>query len=619
MNLDFITKSIKHKFYLLVLGGLISFVVVQMIVVNTIVNRESTKMLQEDLQKKTMTFKEFQELRLKEVRLVSTLPFIRALLGTRDTPTILQFGRDLKDKIGNDLFIFTDSDGIVLARTDGQGAGEDISAHDILGQTLNGVEATGLYRIENDLYHFTAFPILFRGSTLNTISVGFLIDDKEMGRINKIIEGEISFLQGGKIVASTWGMEQKVELGSKLNRRESGESASGPPFRISVDGDEFVSAFMSLGTSENKGAYLLQRSKKEVTGILTVVENTFGLVGMVLLGMTALVSFYFIKQITGPIGQMMQVSTIAITEGDLSRRVEIVRPDELGSLGLHFNLLMSNMNDVIERVRRGAHQINSSAETLSTSSTRLTDNSEDTARQATAFSVATERTNRNVHTVATAAEEMSSTIKEISQNISHANQITTQAVRETDAANITITRLGEASTDIGEVVKVITLIAEQTNLLALNATIEAARAGDAGKGFAVVANEVKELAKQTATATEQISSKVNSIQESTHEAIQAVVDIGKTVAKIDEISLTIAGAVEEQSVTTNEISRNMSEAAKGTTDLVNSIDAMTASSRVSSEGAGHVKEASQNLSRTGEEMSDIVNQFKVSPSGFGVH
>ena len=614
---DFITTSIKNKIYLLVLGGLVSFVLVLMIVVSTIVNRESTKMLQADLREMTATFKEFQELRLKEVRLISSLPFMRALLGTRDTATILQFGKGLRDKIGNDLFIFTDSDGIVLARTDGQGAGEDLKAHSIVGRALKGGEATGIYRIGEEIYHMTALPILFHGRVLNTISVGFRIDDNEMERIKKIIKGEISFVQEGKLLASTWGKEEKKELGFSLNREESAKGFSETAFDLKIDGDEFVSAFMSVGSARNNGSYLLQRSKKEITGFLGMVETIIWLVGLIIGLVSALFSYYFIRQITDPIREMVNVSARAVTDRDLSSRVQIQRSDELGTLGRRFNALIQSLNEVILRVKKNADQIKSAAEVPFDSSNRLSNNSEETARQARAFSVAMDWTNQNVQTVASAAEEMSATIKEISKNIVYGSRITTQAVQETEMANLTITKLGQASTEIGEVIKVITLIAEQTNLLALNATIEAARAGDAGKGFAVVANEVKELAKQTGTATEEISEKINSIQMSTQEAIQAVVEIGKTVAKINEISTMIAGSVEEQTITTNEISRNMSEAAKGTANLVESVQAMTTSSKVSFESAGHVLDASQNLFKTGEELSDLVNQFKVTANGVG--
>lgn len=615
IGFDFIRSSIKNKIYLLVIGGLFSFVVVLTIVVNVIVNHESTAMLEEDLGKMTATFKEFQELRLKEIRLISSLPFMRALLGTRDAATILQFGKDLRKKIGNDLFIFTDSDGIVLSRTGGEGTGEDLTKNSIVGQALKGAEGTGLYQIGEEIYQITSMPILFRGRVLNTVSVGFHISDKEMHRIQKIINGEFSFIQNGRIHTSTWGEEQKQELLRRLDLADSVKGISDTPFDIRVGGDEFVSSFIWVGGTRSNGAYLLQRSKMEIIGFLRKVKNIIWGVGLIIGGVAALFSFYFIRQITGPIQQMVNVSARAVMDRDLSSRVEIKQSDELGTLGGRFNALIQNMNGVRLAVKKSADQIKSSAETLSNSSNHLSNNSEETAQQARAFSVATDRTNENVQTVAVAADEMSATIKEISRNLAEASQVTSQAVQETEAANHTITKLGQSSVEIGEVIKVITLIAEQTNLLALNATIEAARAGDAGKGFAVVANEVKELAKQTGTATEEISKKIISIQGSTQEAVQAVVGIGKTVAKINEISTTIAGSVEEQAVTTTEISRNMSEAAKGTANLVNSVQAMTMSSKVSSEGAGHVLDASQNLSRTGEELSDIVKQFKVSSNG----
>jgi methyl-accepting chemotaxis protein len=304
------------------------------------------------------------------------------------------------------------------------------------------------------------------------------------------------------------------------------------------------------------------------------------------------------------------------------------------------------MNLFIEKLQNLIKDISCNAETLSTSSSELsnlsgqmitrTDEmsgkstavaaaSEEMSANMTSIAAATEEASRNMNIVATGAEQMTGSINEVAQNSEKARTVTSEAVSQAKSTSDRVDELGKAAEEIGKVTETINEISEQTNLLALNATIEAARAGGAGKGFAVVANEIKELARQTAQATEEIRKEIEGIQTTTAGTVTEIGEISQVINDVNEIVSTIAVAVEEQSVTTKEIANNVAQAAQGIQEVN---ERVAQSSTVASEIAKDIAETNQSvgdmsssssqvnlnaesLSKLAEQLKEMVGKFKV--------
>ncbi len=306
------------------------------------------------------------------------------------------------------------------------------------------------------------------------------------------------------------------------------------------------------------------------------------------------------------------IQDIAQGEGDVTKRLEVARDDELGEVSRFFNLFMDKLQDVMRQIAANTRQVTTASQQLLEASRQITSTSGETSVQASAVSQATQQVNQNLQSVSHGAEEMTSTIQNIASNTHEAARVASKAVQTAQAANATVAKLGLSSAEIGEVVKVITSIAQQTNLLALNATIEAARAGEAGKGFAVVASEVKDLARQTSKATEDIGQKISAIQTETKGAVEAIGTISSVINQINNISGTIAAAVEEQSATTNEMTRNVGEAAKGAGEISANIGGVAQAAEGTSARAQESQKAAQELAQAAAQLNDLVAQFKVT-------
>ncbi|GGQ47773.1 hypothetical protein GCM10010166_14820 [Couchioplanes caeruleus subsp. azureus] len=360
---------------------------------------------------------------------------------------------------------------------------------------------------------------------------------------------------------------------------------------------------------------LLQKQLDDETAELQAALTWIRSITLVvaLLGLVALlaVAVAVTRSITGPLRRLQnRLRDVAEGEGDLTARLNEDGPDEIAGTARWFNVFASHMAATVRSVAERAQSLAAASEQLTASSRELNRSAQDSASRTGEVSAAAGTVSDNVQTVAAGTEEMTASIREIAGNATTATEVAANAVSMVASTTSTVARLGDSSLEIGNVVKVITAIAGQTNLLALNATIEAARAGESGKGFAVVASEVKDLAQETAKATEDIARRVEAIQGDTHAAVTAIEEISHIIARINEAQLAIASAVEEQTATTNEMARNVSGAAGSAEEIARNVTVVEQAQAHTTAVAGTTAQAADDLSRTSQELHELVSRFR---------
>jgi len=290
-----------------------------------------------------------------------------------------------------------------------------------------------------------------------------------------------------------------------------------------------------------------------------------------------------------------------VSEAEAEREMQALRQSRIDEAISAFE---TTIESSLSAVSQSSGNMEQTAQTLS----QIAD---DTAGQASSAATGSEEASTNVQTVASAAEELSVSIAEISRQVEETKSIVGGATEASSLTNEKIVKLDGAAQHIGEVVNLIRDIAEQTNLLALNATIEAARAGEMGKGFAVVASEVKELATQTSKATEEISNQISDIQGSSREAVEAIEVITSTMGEVNNYTSSIASAVQQQGSATAEISQNVQLAAARTLDVARSMSQVTEAASGTTDSAGNVLSASQDVSKQATELREGIDRFLV--------
>ncbi|WP_120993665.1 methyl-accepting chemotaxis protein [Stutzerimonas urumqiensis] len=351
----------------------------------------------------------------------------------------------------------------------------------------------------------------------------------------------------------------------------------------------------------------------------------------VLLGLAAVVAglglmSLMARRVTRPILAVAgMLENIASGEGDLTRRLDYPRRDELGQLAGAFNRFLDKLQPIVADVKRSVQDARTTA-----------DRSANIARRT---SQGMQAQLSEVDQVATASTEMSATAQDVARNAAEAAEAASTAdqathdglavvdqttrrierlARDMSSAMQEVEGLATSSEQIGSVLETIRAIAEQTNLLALNAAIEAARAGEAGRGFAVVADEVRNLARRTQESVEEIRHVIERLQQGTRDVVESMRDghlqaqdnvahvasaataldrIGDAVSVITSMTLQIASAAEQQSAVAEEINRNVAGVREVTGTLTEQADE---SARVS-----------QALNALANHQQGLMDQFKV--------
>jgi methyl-accepting chemotaxis protein len=259
---------------------------------------------------------------------------------------------------------------------------------------------------------------------------------------------------------------------------------------------------------------------------------------------------------------------------------------------------------VVDNVAAAATEARATAQGLAGTADR-------TSLQSSTVAPAADEASRGMDSVAAAADVITATVAEIEREAIETRAISRDAVTATEQTNVTVSSLTEASGQITRVAKLINDISSQTRLLALNAAIEAAHAGESGRGFAVVAAEVKSLATKAGDATREIEAQVTAIQGATDDVVSAIGGIGGTVRHVHALSSTVCDAVTKQRGANTEINRNIQEEAIGNREVTAAVSAVSTAVLETSDAAGQMLGAADELSRMAETLRAEVERFLV--------
>ncbi|PIE75401.1 MAG: methyl-accepting chemotaxis protein [Deltaproteobacteria bacterium] len=470
------------------------------------------------------------------------------------------------------------------------------------------------------------------GFDLSLKDLAQFIDDIHIGKT-----GYIMLVQDDGVILADPGHSdtsfKKLNETAISGLAELGKHSSGN-LEIKLDGTTYIAEII---TSKNLGWKLVGMIQKNE--IMSKVYNHLSVMiiaGIVLVLIFVAVGFFIARSMSSPIIQTTAVIK-EITQGNLTKRIDIQSKDELGELAKWFNRFVENLQGIILELHNNVVIVNHSSAELLNLSNEMNASAHTSSEFAKTVSIASDTINENMtnivasmaqttektNIIATASKDMNATINEIVQNSENARQVSGQAVEQMKEASAKMYKLGSVAESISAVTDTIAGISDQTNLLALNATIEAARAGEAGKGFAIVANEIKALASQTAEATGDIKQQIEAIQVTSKETMGEMESVNKVINDINKIIITIATSIEAQSAVTHEIASNISQVSQGSKEVNENISessgaidrtsedisSMDATARNISENSAHIVKNLEKLKEMAKALTKIVNRF----------
>ncbi|WP_158587059.1 methyl-accepting chemotaxis protein [Motilimonas pumila] len=329
---------------------------------------------------------------------------------------------------------------------------------------------------------------------------------------------------------------------------------------------------------------LVAASVTDTNNLIAQLERRTWLLLGISLGLALCVSFAISRAIKTPLNALLQALT-AVTNGDMTTKVDYKSRNEFGRLSLQVNDLVAQMHDMLEEMADASKQLSSVANSNQTTAQAAKEDVAEQRHETSSVAAAMTQMEQSVREVTSAAQNTLEKVLEVEsctnsgQDVMATNITTVQqlAGKLEDTVGV-IGDVEKMSSNIGGILDVIRSIAEQTNLLALNAAIEAARAGEQGRGFAVVADEVRVLAQKTSNSIGEINSMIEGLQKSTGQAVTAVnecqhemesssehsqaannaiTEIQTLVTEISDMSSQIASAASQQQATSSEIASNI--------------------------------------------------------------
>jgi methyl-accepting chemotaxis protein len=471
--------NLHKKILFLMFGITLAVVTLTLAIVYTITGTAINRILENDINKTQVVFENYQSLRNRKIKaeghLIGEIPFLKALISTKDHATILGFANNFRERIGADLILITDEGGKILAGTDPRLGSGDLSSEKVIRDSLSGNEVSGTLTVENTLFRVRSAPIRVGDSSLGTMTLGFKMDDHLAREIKGMTDSEISIIVGSKIVASTWedagrkrladflpGLEAKIQL--VVN-----EGVPSPLFDLPM-GETFVSVLTPLGTdTRDDGVYLIQRSRDQVTSFLAKIRNAIVLGSAILLLGASWASYAIARHIASPITDLV-AGSMAMAEGNLSITVEVKNKDELGVLANAFNGMARKLRELLFQVRTSTLAVTDVADKIDEGSRSVVTDIrqqeravEDTSASILQMSSSIQQVNRNVGSLSETASDTSSAILEMDASSTEIAGHMDQLSGSIDICSSSISEMNANIREIGQNLETLSRATETTS------------------------------------------------------------------------------------------------------------------------------------------------------------
>lgn len=366
-------------------------------------------------------------------------------------------------------------------------------------------------------------------------------------------------------------------------------------------------------------------------------------------------AFYIVVvQIIRPISTLaVSFAAIAEGQGDLTKRLQASRDDEIGKVTRYFNTFVQKLQDIIRGAQNTANQVSMLSSSLSQASGESSRAVEQAAMAITDVAGQANQQNGKMQELAAQVDAIAANMKKMLEHANASSRLSEESkgeaesgrhnadavAKQTDVLQKTVQTMNENvqsltrySEDIDQIIEMIKQISGQTNLLALNAAIEAARAGEAGRGFAVVAEEVRKLAESSSTAADEVTVKISAIREqvgSTQQANQSLVnELGRITSVVSNLNAsldTIVKRTENSQLAVQDIAKLNQEASRSSSEVASASQTVAKAAKhiagLSEDSAAAIEQqtasieeftaTAEQLSKLAADLDKLVGRFKV--------
>lgn len=326
-----------------------------------------------------------------------------------------------------------------------------------------------------------------------------------------------------------------------------------------------------------------------------------------------LVAFVLVVRLTiRPIRAMIaRLRDIAEGDGDLTRRIDASRRNELGDLAQWFNRF-------IEMVHGIARRVAGTSTTVAAASAQIAATAREQASSVERLGASTRQIAVAVNEIAATGQSLAGSMTaighaaEAAAGVARSGRASLDAMEPTMqgliAATSSVTSrfasLGERAEGIGGIAEAMVKVAAQTNILSVNAAIEASKAREHGAGFRVLAEEIRRLADQSAAAAMSIERDVNSMQSAMGEGTAEIARFGATVQSVVDRVQRVAGQFGEIIDEVQGLSGRFHSVSAGAEQQAVGIEQISAAMRDLDADADRSRESVREFARAAEQLHE---------------
>ena len=267
-----------------------------------------------------------------------------------DPQTLASVARNYQQRIGVDLFLITDDEGVLLADSFGtQSSGREIDTMPPLAQAIDTEEAaTALAELNGSLFQLVAIPLL-APDAIGFLVLGSGIDNATAEQLQKDTGLQISFLTQERLFASSWSKAGQRQLFSTQSGPQAIsqvlQSPAGEPFVLMLENERFLSLLVPMSAQLPLPLYtLVQSSYDEALAPLSALRWRIAGIGLVAVIGALLLGSGLAGGITSPV-QTLIASMQQILTGNFQHRIPVDRQDEIGVLAESFNEMAGGLEE----------------------------------------------------------------------------------------------------------------------------------------------------------------------------------------------------------------------------------------------------------------------------------
>ena len=270
---------------------------------------------------------------------------------------------DIRGLIGAAWVLVTNSDGILIARTDyREQYDRDLSIAPLVANALSGDQTSGAWLddVRGAMFMAVGTPLRDRptAAPLGALVATYQIDDSLAGAIKQATNSDVVFflldtLSKPVVVGSTVpAQEIGPALQSAVNTEAlAADTGSGTPLAATLNGEHLIGLAGAIRSPSGdvRGGFVALRSREAELALFNTLRRT--MLWAVALGVVLALVWAFMqaRQIAGPVRRLV-LATRQVQDGDFSVDIAVKSRDEIGILSKAFKSLVEDLKAKAELV-----------------------------------------------------------------------------------------------------------------------------------------------------------------------------------------------------------------------------------------------------------------------------